>query len=321
MLSGSKASTSSSKLLALLTAICLPGGYAWAAQDTMGKSDKSAKEVIRVCTKCHDESDKKPVLGILKHKHAMMADKRTPFADQACVTCHGASDEHLKKPPEGQKRALPDITYGKHSTNSSQQKNDVCMTCHERGLRLHWKGSPHEFSGLACANCHTVHTGKDPVLVKRTQPETCFKCHKDRRAEMHLPSRHPILEGKVTCSSCHNPHGSNGPKQLVKNSVNETCYTCHYEKRGPFLWEHAPARDDCTNCHKPHGSIHPTLLKTRVPWLCQQCHELTFHPSTAYSGTGVPPRGAAQQLLVKGCLNCHSQVHGTNHPSGPRLTR
>jgi len=57
MLSGSKASISSLRLLALLTAICLPGGYAWAAQDTMGKSDKSAKEVIRVCTKCHDESD------------------------------------------------------------------------------------------------------------------------------------------------------------------------------------------------------------------------------------------------------------------------
>jgi hypothetical protein len=26
-------------------------------------------------------------------------------------------------------------------------------------------------------------------------------------------------------------------------------------------------------------------------------------------------------LLGKGCVNCHSQVHGTNHPSGARLTR
>jgi DmsE family decaheme c-type cytochrome len=108
---------------------------------------------------------------------------------------------------------------------------------------------------------------------------------------------------------------------LVKATVNETCYTCHAEKRGPFLWEHPPAREDCTNCHTPHGSIHTPLLKARAPWLCQQCHLAPMHPSTAYSGTGVPPRGAAQQILANSCMNCHSQVHGTNHPSGPRNTR
>ena len=31
---------------------------------------------------------------------------------------------------------------------------------------------------------------------------------------------------------------------------NETCYQCHAEKRGPFLWEHQPARDDCLDL--PH---------------------------------------------------------------------
>ena len=141
---------------------------------------------------------------------------------------------------------------------------------------------------------------------------------------MLRPSTHPIREGKMSCSGCHNPHGSNGPKLLTKNTVNETCYTCHAEKRGPFLWEHAPAREDCTNCHKPHGSVNASLLKQRVPWLCQQCHLTAFHPSTAYSGTGLPgatlPSGA-QQLLGKGCTNCHSEVHGSNHPSGVRKTR
>jgi len=127
----------------------------------------------------------------------------------------------------------------------------------------------------------------------------------------------------VSCSDCHNPHGSTGPKQLVKGTVNETCYTCHTEKRGPFLWEHQPVREDCTICHEPHGSVHSSLLKVRGPWLCQQCHMVQFHPSTAYSGTGLPttkPSGA-QQMLAKNCLNCHSQVHGSNHPSGVRKTR
>lgn len=313
------------KHLALLMTVVLPGSFVCAAQEPAkpGESVTAAKEAVRVCTKCHDASEEKPVLGILKSKHAMMGDKRTPFADEACITCHGPSKKHLEKPAEGQKRALPDITFEEDAPISATKKNSVCMSCHEYGLRLHWKGSPHEFSGLACSSCHTLHsvTGKDPVLVKRTQPEACFKCHKEKRAQIYRPSSHPIREGKVSCADCHNPHGSNAPKQLVKNSVNETCYQCHYEKRGPFLWEHAPVRDDCTNCHNPHGSIHPTLLKKRQPWLCQQCHLAQFHPSTAYSGTGIPPRGAAQQLLSKSCLNCHSQVHGSNHPSGVRLTR
>ncbi|MDP2706006.1 MAG: hypothetical protein Q8O70_00670, partial [Burkholderiales bacterium] len=54
-----------------------------------------AKEAVRVCTKCHDETEKQPVLSNLKSKHAVMADKRTPFADQACITCHGKSEDHL----------------------------------------------------------------------------------------------------------------------------------------------------------------------------------------------------------------------------------
>lgn len=285
---------------------------------------KSPKEVIRTCTKCHDEDEKYPVLSIFKTPHAVMADKRTPFADQACITCHGPSEKHLVKVPAGTKPAPPDVMFEAKSATPATEKNAVCLGCHESGLRMHWKGSAHESQDVACASCHSVHAGKDKVLSKTTQPQVCFDCHKEKRAEIMRPSSHPIREGKVTCSECHNPHGGSGPKMLAKGTVNETCYTCHAEKRGPFLWEHAPVREDCTICHQPHGSVHSTLLKQRGPWLCQQCHLVQFHPSTAYSGTGLPgaatPSGA-QQLLGKNCLNCHSQVHGSNHPSGPRKTR
>jgi hypothetical protein len=63
------------------------------------------------------------------------------------------------------------------------------------------------------------------------------------------------------------------------------------------------------------------MLKVRTPWLCQQCHAEAFHPSDLYNGAGIPPAGAAQQLLGKGCLNCHSMIHGSNHPSGQRFSR
>jgi DmsE family decaheme c-type cytochrome len=283
----------------------------------------AAAEAVRVCTKCHDETEANPVLSILKTPHAVTADSRTPFADQACMTCHGPSEAHVRKSGDGE-RAEPDIVFDADAKTPVAERNRVCLDCHESGLRMHWRGSTHDNEGVACSSCHAVHAGEDPVLAKDTQSETCFTCHRNKRAEIHRPSSHPLLEGEMACSDCHNPHGSSGPKLLVQETVNETCYTCHAEKRGPFLWEHAPVREDCTLCHKPHGSVHANLLKTRGPWLCQQCHLAQQHPSTAYSGTGLPgtatPSGA-QQLLGRNCLNCHSQVHGSNHPSGVRKTR
>jgi DmsE family decaheme c-type cytochrome len=282
-------------------------------------------ESKRTCTSCHDETDEYPVYSILKTKHAMIGDSRTPFADQSCVNCHGASADHMRSPARGEERALPDIMFGDspHSSPAALQ-SETCNTCHEKGDRLHWTGSAHDRADVPCTSCHLLHTGDDPVLANETELEVCLGCHKDQRGAVHMPYTHPLASGQMGCSDCHNPHGSAGPTQLVGNTVNETCYNCHAEKRGPFLWEHAPVREDCTTCHKPHGSPQASMLAARGPWLCQQCHMAQRHPSTAYSGTGLPgdatPSGA-QQILGKNCMNCHSQVHGSNHPSGVRWTR
>lgn len=281
----------------------------------------SAKQGMDRCTECHDETEKHPVLAILKTPHGRSADPRTPFADEQCQACHGQSDEHLRKPAPGEEAPPPTVSFGPKHPSPIDRQNDMCLTCHTSGLRLNWPGSVHDNQNVACVSCHDVHSQRDPVLAKSSQPEICFECHKTQRAQLFRNSRHPVLEGQIACSDCHNPHGSAGPKMLAELTLNETCYTCHAEKRGPFLWEHAPVREDCSICHTPHGSNHDRLLKVRGPWLCQQCHLAQFHPSTAYSGTGVPPLGAAQQILGKNCLNCHSQVHGSNHPSGVRKTR
>lgn len=127
----------------------------------------------------------------------------------------------------------------------------------------------------------------------------------------------------MSCMSCHNPHGSSGPSMLKNASINDTCYSCHAEKRGPFLWEHAPVRENCMNCHEPHGSNHANLLRMKAPYLCQQqCHTPRFHPTNAYNGNNIVG-GTSKSVIVlgKNCLNCHSQVHGSNHPSGAVLQR
>lgn len=284
-------------------------------------SESLAKDAV--CTKCHDEYDNQ-VLSIYQTPHGVKADARTP----SCQSCHGDSQGHVKNTARKSPRTAPDVVFGAESkaktVSAPAAQNEACMGCHESGLRMHWKGSVHDNEDVTCISCHQLHASADPVLTKITQPEVCLTCHKAKRAELHRPSSHPILEGKTACSDCHNPHGSNGPTLLAAATLNETCYTCHAEKRGPFLWEHEPVREDCSICHKPHGSVNDNLLKNRAPWLCQQCHLAQFHPSTVYSGTGLPgantPSGA-QQMLGKNCLNCHSQIHGSNHPSGARKTR
>ena len=49
---------------------------------------------------------------------------------------------------------------------------------------------------------------RDPMLTADGQLDNCLSCHARQQAQMRLPSRHPILEGKTACSDCHNPHGA-----------------------------------------------------------------------------------------------------------------
>lgn len=270
------------------------------------------------CLGCHGEHSMKPAAGIMATVHGQKANPKSPMATKGCQSCHGPSATHLSDYSSG-KPAKPAITF--NAKTPVAQQNAVCLDCHQSRERTHWPGSPHEFAGVSCAGCHSVHSPRDKVMHKNTQVDVCVDCHKEKRAQMHKRSAHPLAEAEMTCTDCHNPHGTRGESLLIAGFVNENCFQCHAEKRGPFLWEHAPVRESCANCHEPHGSVHESMLVTRGPWLCQQCHMASFHPSTAYSGSGIPPAGAAQQMLDKNCMNCHTQVHGSNHPSGARLTR
>jgi len=288
------------------------------AEEAQAKSNQAAgakaagysKEGADLCLQCHNEKSKFPVLPIFKTKHAQSADARTPFAGLQCEACHGPWSEHPNM-----------LKFGSGSDLTAEKKNQVCLQCHEGSARIGWKGGAHANDDVACVACHRVHVERDPVLTVADQPEVCFTCHKKQRADSYKASVHPIRYDKMACSECHNTHGSLTAGLLIKPTLNETCYTCHAEKRGPFLWEHAPVAEDCSLCHRPHGSNHPALLNRRPPLLCQQCHSQASHPSLALTGAGLPGGGASGFLLAKSCLNCHSQVHGSNHPSGMDLMR
>ena len=309
---------------ALLGAVVLMLAGAFFVSDAVAQQPAAAKDkVLRgdaKCTTCHDENWPKPILSIGQTKHGVRGDERTP----TCTSCHGESEGHLANPGA----AKPDRMFTKHADTPAEQRSEACISCHKGTARTHWEGSPHQVNQVACTDCHQIHSAVDKVREKKTQPEVCFTCHREQRADSFKISHHPIREGKVVCSDCHNPHGSPGPSLVKKNTINETCWTCHADKRGPFLWEHQPAVEACTNCHTPHGSNLSPLLTSRAPWLCQQCHD-----GQHSSENPIGPNAASNQFTLKpgvlpsnqtagrACLNCHSQVHGSNSPNGGYLQR
>ncbi|MDJ0653793.1 MAG: DmsE family decaheme c-type cytochrome [Xanthomonadales bacterium] len=254
------------------------------------------------------------------HARIFSAGPRNELEARGCQACHGPGADHLLEPT----RSGSIIGFAQRSQTPVADQNQVCAGCHAGGDRLHWDGSMHESSGVACSDCHNpmAEFSSQGLLSRESINETCFSCHQSQRGEFRRRSHMPLLEGKLSCLDCHNPHGSATDPLLKTDTLNETCYQCHAEKRGPFLWEHAPVQEDCALCHLPHGSNHEKLLVTARPVLCQQCHSAIGHVNELItrgnlaSGPGRDPRG-----IGRSCSNCHVQVHGSNHPSGARLQR
>ena len=298
------------------------------AEEAADEPELKYSKGARQCMACHREGRERPAHEIFLTTMGIKGDPDSPFAEgnHDCEACHGPAAHHIRKQSDGS-RLPPPVTFARGEPVEKQ--NEVCLSCHQQGHLFHWPGSTHDVEGIACVDCHDVHKANDAVRAVETQPAVCYDCHKEQRAQFLRQSRHPVqgateslaYVGLLACTDCHQPHGGSGPANLVRGTINEQCYECHAEKRGPFLWEHAPVQEDCSNCHLPHGSNHENLLVGRQPWLCQQCHLADFHPSTAYSGTGLPPLGADQRMLGKQCMNCHAQVHGSNHPGGLTQTR
>lgn len=270
-----------------------------------------------MCITCHSDQGEhfqKTVMG------RAFAHPRTDLEKLGCEACHGPGKAHVEA--GGGKETIP-IRFTKDSKNTAEEKNSACLSCHEKGNRMFWSGSPHESRNIACVDCHVGHEPQTKKLssdsrfnapltdveTRKQQPELCLTCHLMRRAQLQRSSHMPYREGKVTCTSCHNPHGSPNPHQLIQATTNENCYTCHAERRGPFLWEHPPVMENCANCHEPHGTNNPQLLKVRMPRVCDSCHITSRHPTT-------PTLLNSVRDFNRGCSNCHSRLHGSNHPSG-----
>ena len=264
------------------------------------------------CLTCHDME-----ASVKGTPHWQAKNPRSPVANHGCESCHGPGQAHVDDDAKGHMKKFKQMKPAEIS--------ETCVACHNRGPHAAWDGSAHDRRNLSCATCHSVHSPKSPEkqLVQPTETQVCATCHrlqvtKTERAVAHMPVR----EGKMSCSSCHNPHGSISNVKNLKtgSSVAELCTTCHTEMRGPTLFEHAPVRENCATCHDPHGSSNDRMLVVRMPMLCQRCHIASKHPATLYDKDQITTN-KSNRMFGRSCVNCHSTIHGSNHPSGQFFMR
>jgi DmsE family decaheme c-type cytochrome len=251
----------------------------------------AAKVGADQCTACHGELAK--------------SYRRSPHSlrEVDCEQCHGAGSLHVEAGGYSKESKDKIVSF---KDRSAEQANGACLSCHAKSDHVrNWFSSAHQAQDIKCSQCHAIHgevaEDSHPQAFRRAQTEKCLSCHRKQEAQSDLPYHHPIREGKMSCTDCHDPHGGSAGNHLNAANGNELCLRCHAEFQGPFSFQHPPVSEDCLKCHSPHGSPNQNLLTLSQPALCLQCH------SAHHNGASLP--------LVDRCTNCHNAIHGSDIPS------
>jgi len=258
---------------------------------SMAKVDHTHFDQVRQCTGCHPRL--KPT-----HWQQMPEDMQTLLpldkkGRMVCTTCHVCTKDtcELREPKEELCRSCHDCTQGMacvlgtaHLGNSKDIKmmsTDLCLGCHDQ------VGTPQT---CALGN-RVIHT----MVLKP----------KGSEGEGRPVS---LVDGEVTCISCHNPYTANDFAKLNEpRGGSELCATCH-AKLDKF--DHTGLREvkECITCHPRVQPTHvrqkPDFMTQNLPldktgrMMCITCHICVKDTCTI--------RGPKEQL----CRVCHDCARG-----------
>ncbi len=305
---------------------------------TKGKAVHSA--MAMGCTSCHE-------IRVNKDVTRVKLITTTPYA--LCLTCHADKNAaeikgtiHSPAQRDCLKCHDPHVSDNKNQllkATSGDQKENLCLSCHNTGLNVPEKGSRHAALDMGCDTCHVTHkTGEigkqefDFHLTKAA-PALCIDCHDPKSADLQKTHQNQPFE-KANCLTCHDPHQSAAPKLmarfthppfadkqcdvchapakdgkvvLTQPDAKALCVTCHDDKAKLIETakvQHPGAAGDCTDCHNPHASKQPGLPKTTAVEICLGCHsDISDLAKKPYHH---------QPAFSQGCATCH-EPHGGNN--------
>ena len=211
----------------------------------------------------------------------------------------------------------------------------TCSTCHTKSgsSKVSWvhglvAGDPRADS-KACITCHKMpdtafnaHSAPADVLKKSTERLTKtaagLKAPKSARAKSIAFPTHDVVEGGLTCATCHQEH--QGANFKLDKISNEQCRSCHVVKFDSFEGNHPKfdnypfkRRTPIVYDHAGHfGKHYPELVKKdpakTIPATCSTCHKSSDDKSVM----AVAP-------FEQTCSTCHlDQISGNERASGPK---
>jgi predicted CXXCH cytochrome family protein len=212
------------------------------------------RTVNHKCMFCHNAYPNVPAERARQGwDHDVRFPKQLPLGI-ACQRCHGPGGEHVRAANAAESVLRVRSSIVNPARLSPDRQLEICMQCHLETTTFRLPESYRRFGrgfysyrpGEPLAD-YIVHFDHAPGTGHDDKFEIVSAAYRLRKAACFLKS-----EGKLTCTTCHNPHGTVAPGQRAKH-YRDRCLSCHSSKdAAPHkLFVADFDRSDCVACHMP----------------------------------------------------------------------
>jgi predicted CXXCH cytochrome family protein len=278
-----------------------------------------------------------------------------------CIFCHSTHIENAKAPLWNREEGAPVYTLYTSSTLQSipgqpDGASKLCLSCHDGTIALGKVRSRSKEFNMLNTNLGKIPQGRPSNLGSDLSDDHPISFETAAAVAASPDLIHPVLgdpvqydkDGKIQCTTCHDPHNDTYRHFLVKNNLGASiCKTCHQPAGFNGLsvhdtasntwsgqlgnpWPHSPyttvVDNSCMNCHRSHNADGKERLLTSVEeGVCLNCHNgsvgkdidallnrTSSHRVEFYRGNHDPTENIMTASKHVECVDCHSPHQANN---------